>query len=138
MNRVWKLALAGMLAALAASSMAGGIKWSANLAAALKLAKKSHKPVMVDFYGDSCGSCRMLDDRTYPDKSVVQFARGVVPVKIEYTRQPRLIEKYGIQETPTIMFLDQNGKMIGYFTGFHPPAEFLAESAKILKKQKSK
>ncbi|HWA83356.1 MAG TPA: thioredoxin fold domain-containing protein [Fimbriimonadaceae bacterium] len=80
----------------------------------------------------------MLDERTYPDKAVVKFVEQVVPLKIEYSHQPKVIERYGIQETPTIMFLEPDGKMIGYFVGYHPPKEFLAEARKVLAKRKSK
>ncbi|HWA83355.1 MAG TPA: hypothetical protein VG820_07985 [Fimbriimonadaceae bacterium] len=53
MNRVSKGVISGGLIALAAISAAGGIKWNTSLAAALQIAKKSHRPVMVDFYGES-------------------------------------------------------------------------------------
>lgn len=78
----------------------------------------------------------MLDARTYPEKSVIKFAEQVVPLKIECSQQIKVAEKYGIQATPTIMFLDADGKVIGYFAGFHPPKEFIAESMKILNKKR--
>lgn len=80
----------------------------------------------------------MLDDRTYPDKSVVKFAEQVVPLKIDMDKQGKIGEKYGVSGTPTIMFLDSNGKFLGEFFGFHPPKEFITESKKALKNVKSK
>ncbi len=41
-----------MLLAVAAIGLASGIKWNTKLDAALKIAKKTHRPVMVDFYGE--------------------------------------------------------------------------------------
>jgi len=80
----------------------------------------------------------MLDAQTYPDKDVVKFAGQVVPLKIDCDTQGPIAQKYGIQGTPTIMFLDPDGKVIGEFLGFRPPKEFIDESTKILKKTKSK
>jgi len=52
MKATIKLPLVAMLLALGVFCVASGIKWNTDLSAALKLAKKSHKPVMVDFYGE--------------------------------------------------------------------------------------
>jgi len=80
----------------------------------------------------------MLDARTYPDKSVVKFAEQVVPLKIDCDQQGKIADKYGIQGTPTLLFLDENGKVMGSFVGFHPPKEFIDESMKILNSKKKK
>ncbi|HTQ10589.1 MAG TPA: thioredoxin family protein [Fimbriimonadaceae bacterium] len=80
----------------------------------------------------------MLDAQTYPDKGVIKFAGQVVPLKIDCDAQGAVAEKYGIQGTPTIMFLDANGKVIGSFLGFRPPKDFIDESKKVLKNYKSK
>jgi thioredoxin-related protein len=53
-------------------------------------------------------------------------------------KQGKVGEKYGVQATPTIMFLDENGKLLGEFTGFHQPKEFIEESMRVLKKRKGK
>jgi len=38
--------------AIGALGFATDIKWNTDLDAALKIAKKSHKPIMIDFYGE--------------------------------------------------------------------------------------
>lgn len=53
MNGISKVALAAALIVSATASFADGIKWNTDLATAMKTAKKAHKPVMVDFYGES-------------------------------------------------------------------------------------
>jgi thioredoxin-related protein len=78
----------------------------------------------------------MLDQRTYPDKSVIKWAGQVVPVKINADKQPKVLQKYKIEALPTIMFIDAKGKVIGQFLGFYPPADFIAQADKILKKKK--
>lgn len=78
----------------------------------------------------------MLDERTYPDKSVVKFAGQVVPLKIDVDRQGKVAARYGITGMPTILFLDYRGKVLGEFFGFRPPQEFITESMRVLKKRK--
>lgn len=53
MNGISKVSLVSALILSAVVSLADGIKWNTDLATALKAAKKAHKPVMVDFYGES-------------------------------------------------------------------------------------
>lgn len=47
-----KLALVAILISTVAVSPADGIKWNTDLTKALAIAKKTHKPVMIDFYGE--------------------------------------------------------------------------------------
>ena len=63
---------------------------------------KSEKPVIVDFYSDSCVPCKKLapvlgqaeDD--YEDKLVVY--------KVNSNFDTALAEKYGVQANPTLIF----------------------------------
>ncbi len=80
----------------------------------------------------------MLDEQTYPDKNVVKFAGQVVPLKIDLDQQPEVGAKFSIEATPTIMFLEPSGKVIGSFLGFRAPKEFVQEAEKVLKKRKGK
>jgi hypothetical protein len=41
-----------MLVAMVSYGLAAGINWNTDLEKALKIAKKTHKPVMIDFYGE--------------------------------------------------------------------------------------
>ena len=52
MRSIVKVGLIAALVATAAITFASGIKWNTDLATALKIAKKTKKPVMIDFYGD--------------------------------------------------------------------------------------
>ena len=80
----------------------------------------------------------MLDERTYPDKSVVKFMGQVVPVKINSDKDEKTPEKYKVYGQPTLLFLDYDGKVLGQFMGFKTPKDFIAEATKILKKRKRK
>jgi thioredoxin-like negative regulator of GroEL len=125
------VAIAG-LTALTASSFAGGIKWNTDLATALKIAKKTNKPVMIDFTSDECGVCKWLDQTTFPDHRVIKFSERVVPLRVVLQKQPKVVKQFGITMATT-MFLAPDGRVLGHFDGFHPPQEFIDESMRVLK-----
>jgi thioredoxin 2 len=58
-------------------------------------------PVLVDFYADWCGPCRM----TAPILDEIAHARSgeVLVLKVDTDRNPALIERFGIRSIPTII-----------------------------------
>jgi thiol:disulfide interchange protein DsbD len=42
---------------------------------ALALAKKEHKPIMIDFTGWACANCRRMEENVWPDPRVVELLK---------------------------------------------------------------
>ena len=112
------------------------IVWRTNFDAAMKEAKRAHKPVFIDFYTDWCGPCKHLDETTYRDAKFVRTSRNWVMVKInpeKSTRGAQLAKKYKLEGFPTLLMLDSRGKKLNQIAGAYPANMMLDEMQKAQK-----
>lgn len=64
----------------------------------------------------------------YPNERVAKFlSENFLPVKIDVRKQPALMERFGAQWTPTLIFLDPGGTERYRFEGYLPTEDFLAQ-----------
>lgn len=68
----------------------------------------SGKPVLVDFYADWCGPCKMMAPVLKETKDAL--GDKVTIIKIDVDRNPDVARHYNIQGIPTLI-LFQNGKV---------------------------
>lgn len=87
--------------------------------AAFRAAMDEKKTLVVDFYADWCGPCRMLgpvlEDISEELSDKAQF------VKINVDDNPELAREYGIMSIPCVMAF-KDGKLAGKNLGFVPKA----------------
>jgi thioredoxin-like negative regulator of GroEL len=107
---------------------ARGVRWEHRLEDALKKAKASGKPEMIDFWAEWCGWCHRLDQTTYVEPEVVKLmTTEFVPLKIDTEagkRSTEIASRYNVQSLPTIAFVSPSGRLIHRVTGFQGPGPF--------------
>ena len=61
------------------------------------------KPVLVDFYANWCGRCRLIAPML--DRIAVEYAGRVRVVKVDVDVQRGAAEEYGVQSLPTLLVM---------------------------------
>ncbi len=83
--------------------------------------KLSEKPVLLDFYADWCGPCRMVSPIV--DEIANENPQYLIG-KINVDDEPELAETFGVSSIPTLVVM-KDGKIINQSTGARPKPQIL-------------
>lgn len=75
---------------------------------------QSPVPVLVDFYADWCGPCRMLAPTL--ERLATEFSGRASIVKVNVDQEPDLAGEFNVESIPTLVFLS-GGKLISRTSG---------------------
>ncbi|MBE6984846.1 MAG: thioredoxin [Ruminococcaceae bacterium] len=84
--------------------------------------KNSEKTVLLDFYADWCGPCRMVSPLV--DEIAEENPQYLV-AKINIDDDPELAQRFGVVSIPTLVVM-KNGEVINQSVGARPKAQILA------------
>ena len=78
---------------------------------------QSDKPVLVDFWAEWCGPCKMLLPTI--DKLATAYEGKAVVGKVNIDESRDIAVKYGIQSIPTVLVF-KGGEVVETFVGLSP------------------
>ena len=83
--------------------------------------KNSEKTVLLDFYADWCGPCRMVSPIV---DEIAEERDDLLVGKVNVDNEPELAEQFGVFSIPTLVVM-KNGEIVNQSTGARPKNQIL-------------
>ena len=84
--------------------------------------KNSEKKVLIDFYADWCGPCRMVSPIV--DQIAEEYSEYLI-AKVNVDEEGELASEFGVSSIPMLVVM-QNGAIVAQSVGARPKEQILA------------
>ncbi|MCX7013270.1 MAG: thioredoxin fold domain-containing protein, partial [Candidatus Sumerlaeota bacterium] len=130
MRRAILLAVVLCLGKAAAAQTVDG--WTNDFKAMMDKAKAEKRFVLAYFYAVGSDDCALMDRKTFGLSAVQAALENFVKIRLEAKRDRGYALLYKVQQFPTVIFFDSEGRELDRFSGFADPEVFLGRAAEAI------
>ncbi len=91
--------------------------------------KKSDLPVMIDFWAEWCGPCRMI--APFVDEASTEYDGKLKVGKVNVDNNQKISSEYAVMSIPAVMFF-KGGQMVDQIIGAVPKKALFDKIDKVL------
>ena len=104
---------AGIIYLLLTIQHASGIEWIPYDQSIIEKSVEEKKPLIIDFYAEWCGPCRVMERVVFTDPEVIRLSRNLITMRLDLTRvrpfHDEVMRKYQILGIPALVFINREG-----------------------------
>lgn len=90
---------------------------------------QSDKPMLVDFWADWCGPCKMM--APVLEELANEHGDKITVGKLDVDANPATAQQYGVMSIPTLI-LFKKGEIVKQLVGYRPKNDLLSQLADVL------
>lgn len=125
--------LVALLLAPVPASAADPIPWHTDYVRARKEAEEKNRPMVVVIGTQDCFYCRKMEASTFADPNIVAMVNTkFVALKIDANAHPEFAKAMRVSVYPTTILAGADGKIHGYFAGYHAADQFRDHAEKAI------
>jgi len=99
------------------------IQWQ-SYSAGMARGKTENKKIFVHFYADWCGTCKIMENKTFKDPGVIAaLNQDYIPIKVDVDRSRKVAKMFRVKFLPENWFIAADSKIIGHRTGYIAPKQ---------------